>query len=482
MRPPSIRRTLLIRCGWGVGLLLVLLSSAIFLLVRHSLFQELDDSIRQTAAILANQVELENDHITYEWQEGIGTNRSLIEGALFQFWNEKEGRSTRSPGLQEMDLPRFTGDSGVPLMRGIRLADGNRARAVGLRIYPFVTPAEKIAMEERERVVDPKSLPQILVVARNSEPVHRALERLRWVLAGGGLLTAAIGVVLVDQAIRRSLRPIEQLSSQVQERAGHQLEEALDLPVDLPSELTGLAKNFDLLLGRVAAIRTRERDFIRHAAHELRTPIAGLRATTDLALSQSRDARAYAGYLETCHKTAIELGELVKRLSALARIGMPDSPASMERVDLVALLRERLQQFLPAAGKANLMVVDEMNEVSLLAKGDRALLLIIFNNLLDNAVSYSVPGSVIRVSAKRGTTGVELSLSNLTEEFPEDPERLFEPLFRREASRHDADAHLGIGLTLSLEAARAMGGDLRAQKGEEVNRIRLVLSLPAGSP
>lgn len=472
----------MIRCGVGVGLLLVLLSLAIFVLVRHSLFQELDDSIRQTAAILANQVELESDRITYEWQEGIGTNRSLIEGALFQFWNEKEDRSTRSPGLQDRDLPRFTGDNGSPLMRGVRLADGNRARAVGLRIYPFVTPQEQIAMAERERVIDPKTLPQTLVVARNAEPVYRALDHLRWILAGGGLLTAAIGFVLVDQAVRRSLRPIEQLSSQVQDRAGHQLVESLDLPEDLPAELAGLARNFDLLLGRVAAIRTRERDFIRHAAHELRTPIAGLRATTDLALSQPRDASAYAGYLGTCQKTAIELGELVKRLSALARIGKSESPASMERVDLAALFRECLQQFLPAAGKANLRIEDQMKDVPLVAQGDRVLLRIIFNNLLDNALSYSVPGSAIRITATRDASQVELAVSNLTEEFPEDPERLFEPLFRRESSRHDANAHLGIGLTLSLEAARAMGGGLRAEKGEEADRLRLVLSLPAGPP
>ncbi len=49
--------------------------------------RELDDSIRQTAALLANQVELENEVITFEWQEGIGTNRGLDRRRLFQFWN-----------------------------------------------------------------------------------------------------------------------------------------------------------------------------------------------------------------------------------------------------------------------------------------------------------------------------------------------------------------------------------------------------------
>ena len=477
MSAPSIRRTLLVRCGLGIGVLLCLLSAAIYLLVRQSLYQELDDSIAETAAILSNQVELENESITYEWQEGIGTNIALIEGALFQFWDETSSSTTRSPGLQGRDLPKFCGVNGEPLLRGIVLADGNHGRALGVRIHPFVLPEEMEAMKERGRIIDPQSLPHVLVVARNAEPVHRALNRLRWVLAGGSLLTLTLGFVLIDRAIRASLRPIHQLSTQVQDRAGHQLDEALEVPDALPAELTGLANNFDLLLSRVAAIRQRERDFVRHAAHELRTPIAGLRATTDLALSQSRDAAAYAAHLATCQKTAIELGELVKRLSALARIGQPSTSAVVGTVDLTKLLRQCLEPFQTRAAGRDLSIGDELPDTALLAKGDPALLRIIFNNLFDNAVTYAKSGSKIRIEGRLEGSHAMISVANATDDFPEDPERLFEPLFRRESSRHDAESHLGNGLTLSQEATRAMGGILRASKAED--DIKFTLVLPA---
>ena len=140
MSIPSIRRALLIRCGLGIGVLLCLLSAGIYLMVRESLYRELDDSIRETAAILANQVELENEAITYEWQEGIGTNRGLIDGALFQFWNESGASTTRSPALHWRDLPKFCGVDGGPLLRNIPLPDGHPGRAVGLRVSPFVVP------------------------------------------------------------------------------------------------------------------------------------------------------------------------------------------------------------------------------------------------------------------------------------------------------------------------------------------------------
>lgn len=479
MSPPSIRRTLLIRCGLGIGVLLCLLSAGIYLLVRESLYRELDDSIRETAAILANQVELENESITYEWQEGIGTNRELIDGALFQFWDESSASTTRSPALHWRDLPKFSGVDGAPLLRNIPLPDGHQGRAVGLRVFPFVLPGEVAAMKERGRVIDPKSLPHILVVARDGEPVHRALERLRWVLASGGLLTLGLGFVLVDRAIRSSLRPIHELASQVQEHTGHRLDEALGIPEELPSELTGLARNFDLLLSRVAAIREREKDFIRHAAHELRTPIAGLRATTDLALSQPRDAAAYAGHLATCQKTAVELGELVKRLSALARIGQPSSPVSRETVDVAAMARECLDPFRQRAADRGLRIEDGIDAGPLSAIGDPALLRIIFNNLFDNAVAYAKAEGVVRMRGGSDGGKVALSVANPTADFPEDPERLFEPLFRRESSRHDAGSHLGIGLTLSLEAARAMGGDLTVAKSGD--GLEFTLSLPAAA-
>ena len=476
MSTPSIRRSLLIRCGIGIGLLLALLSEGIYLMVRQSLYQELDDSIRDTAAILANQVELENETITYEWEEGIGTNRGLIEDTPFQFWDEAHHTTRRSPSLEHRDLPKFTGVDGEPLVRSIQLHNGHHARAVGLRVYPFVLEAEEEAMKERGHIIDPKTLPQILVVARDGEPIRRTLDHLRLVLIGGGILTLGIGFVLIERAIRSSLRPIHKLASQVKDRAEHRLDEALELPQELPSELTGLATHFNILLERVAVIRQREKDFIRHAAHELRTPIAGLRATTDLALSQPRDAASYAAHLVTCQKTADELGELVKRLSALARIGQSSGALSHEPVDVAQLLRECSEPFVHRAQERGLQVKDELGSDPLIATTDPALARIVFNNLLDNAVSYASGQGEIRLGRRRTKRGIEVSVTNPAEDFTGDIERLFEPLFRRESSRHDAASHLGIGLTLSRDAANAMGGTLSAEKSGE--GLRFTLALP----
>ena len=479
MKSPSIRRSLLIRCGAGVGALLCALSLTIYLMVRQSLYQEIDKDVTQTAALLANQVELENGEVVFEWQEGLGTNTSLILDGLFQFWDDSSGKTTRSPALQSLDLPRFRGENGKPLIQNIHLPDGKRGRAVGLRVIPFVLPEETEKMKIRGRIIDPKSLPHTMVVAENLEPLHHTLDQMRYVLLSGTLLTLALGFTIIDHVIRITLRPIDELSRQVRDRTEHRLDSALELPDTLPAELSGLARDFDSLLARVASIRQRERDFIRHAAHELRTPIAGLHATTELGLSQSRDAPEYAAYLKSCRKSAEELGALVKRLSALARIGSPSaSPPKPERLSPSVLINELLPPFQALAVKRGVVMTAESCDPALRCLADSALCRIILNNLFDNAVCYTRDHGPIRIRCEASGSQVTITVSNPAANLVESPERLFEPLFRGEDSSSDGRGHLGIGLALSLDAANAMGGTLKARKTPD-GWIEFTLGLPA---
>lgn len=478
-RQPSIRRSLLVRCGAGVGLMLCLLSVSVYWLVSRSLFRELDSAINDAATLLAGQVELEHGSIEYEWQTGLAANRTLLEGALFQFWNEKDGSTARSPNLHEWDLPRFGGSSQVRVWRDVLLPGGHRGRAVGLRCYPFVLGEEIERMKASGQVIDPKTLPHELVVARDAEPIHHTLARLRWLLLAGTVVTLGIGFALVHRAVNVSLEPIDTLAGQVRGRTGRELDEALKMPGKLPVELTGLANDFDQLLGRMARTRSRERDFIRHAAHELRTPIAGLRATTDLALSQPREAREYAASLAECQRSAEELSELVKRLSALARIGTTAEPVAKIGIPPRGFLEECARRFHDQAAARGMKLEMRVPEDARSFRSDPALLRIILNNLLDNAVYYGARGSDIRLSFQAEQASAVIVVGNLAEELPADLERLFEPLFRAEFSRHDSGEHLGIGLTLSRDAAQALGGSLTARPGAEAGWIEFVLELPA---
>jgi signal transduction histidine kinase len=180
--------------------------------------------------------------------------------------------------------------------------------------------------------------------------------------------------------------------------------------------------------------------------------------------------------LAACQKTAIELGELVKRLSALARVGK-ETPAACVPLDAAAVLRECLHAFSARLAKAALTVKWEISERPLPAVADPILLRIVFNNLLDNAVSYAVPATEIRIRAAPAAGRVTVAIANRADPPPENPARLFEPLFRQGEASHPESAHLGICLTLSLESSVAMGGDLQGNvTGDEVEFVLQLLA------
>jgi len=476
----SIRRTLLVRCGIGVGLLFTVLSVAIYFMVRQSLYAEMDQSIAETASILANQMEYENGGIIFEWEEGVGTNSEITDQALFQYWNEKTGLTTRSPALGNGDLPKFSGPDGKPDLENISIPERfEHARAMGLVIYPYLLPEELAVMKREGKTFDASDYPHTLVVARDLSPVIRTLAYLATILSLGTLLTFAAGFFVIHHAIRSSLTPLDELTQQVRNRTENQLDTAIVMPGALPSELAPLAESFDSLLSRVAAIRSRERDFIRHASHELRTPIASLSATTELALSKERDSAEYRRHLENCAKTAADLNSLVKRLSALSRIGSGGEPAKIEALSIHAVLSLCIPAFTVRAGEVLVKIAPVFGDSPANAMADTILLKLVFNNLLDNAICYATPGSTVSVEIKTTRQRIETSFTNECEEVRGDLERLFEPLFRRDQSRTES-AHLGIGLTLSREAASAMGGSLTATCVKP-GVVRFTLSLPAAS-
>ncbi|TAG08359.1 MAG: hypothetical protein EAZ42_10950 [Verrucomicrobia bacterium] len=476
-RRPSIRRWLLLRSGLAITLLHIALGFSIFYIVKQRMFEALDQSIGQTAALLGDQVELEHDLITFEWQEGLGTNRALFSGGLFQYWDEQTGMTTRSPALAAQDLPKFVDDSVIINVRNIHLPDGQRGRAVGIRIHPFVIPREVERLEKLGRIIDPKSRSFILVVAGNAEPIYHTLDQLRWVLftfLGGSL---AVFIIITARVTQLALRPIEQLSNQIENRSESQASKALDIPAVLPAELLKLAENFNRLLLKVSTVRERESDFIRMVAHELRTPIAGLRATTELALSKPRDAFEYEEKLTICHRAATDMHVLITRLLALAKLSEDGQKIPLQKIDLANCWNDCMGPFQARFAERKIAFECAKFTAPIEVQGDLMLCRLIFNNLLENALVYSNADGKTKFIHKMDAAAILLRITNSTNLPLHDVDRWFEPLFRADASRHQSEQHLGIGLTLSLNAANAMGWRLSASIVAD-DEVSLELRIP----
>lgn len=257
------------------------------------------------------------------------------------------------------------------------------------------------------------------------------------------LLTAVLAAV-VWAVVGRALGPVEELrraAAQVARRGGPG-----SLPVTRADEIGALAQTLNEMLDRLEASAARQRTFVADAAHELRSPVAALRAAVDVALAHPE---AYPG---TDLPTALEedlrrMQALVDDLLLLARVG--SAPARHRPVDLTELAREAV-----AAAQ-----IPDTVEVTLTgagtASGDRDALVRVLRNLLDNAGRHAA--SQVQVTVADGLVTVDDDGAGID---PADRERVFERFVRLEEARGREAGGSGLGLAIAREIARDHGGDV----------------------
>jgi two-component system sensor histidine kinase QseC len=227
----------------------------------------------------------------------------------------------------------------------------------------------------------------------------------------------------------------------------------------LPAELTPISSRLNDLLTRLEQSFERERRFSADLAHELRTPIAELRALAELALKwpETRDGETDRDVLAA----ACQMEGIVTRLLALLRSERGQLAAVRERVELSPMIENVWKPFLQKAAEKKLhFSFGASNGAEV--QTDPVLLRSILTNLVDNAVEYTPAGGTVRIESKVEHGDFTVTVGNTVEQFtPDDLSRLFDRFWRKDAARSSSD-HSGLGLSLARAFASAMGGDLTA--------------------
>jgi signal transduction histidine kinase len=302
-----------------------------------------------------------------------------------------------------------------------------------------------------------------VVVAQSLE----SLERLQQEVLLGSLVIAALvliaGSFAIRSALNGALRPVARMTASAEDWGAHDLDRRFELgpPRD---ELTALAATLDLLLARIAASRRHEQQFAGEVAHELRTPLAGLRARAELALS-ARGSGADAERGEALEAVIAQAARLDDAIGALLAVARQEIDPSRGTVDLVALARELEGVQVDAA--AHLPV----------AEGDPDIVRRAIAPLVDNARRHARSAVRIELSAAAGRVRLAVRDDGPGLD-PELGERAFDPGVQGQDSSTNGGA--GLGLALARRLARSCGGDIVAGPGPGGC---FVLELPAlGGP
>lgn len=257
--------------------------------------------------------------------------------------------------------------------------------------------------------------------------------------------------VLVYAGISRGLRPLKRLQAQLGDRSDRPV--AALSPIELtqaPQEVLALAAAVNQLLEAVRRSLSQEKRFINDAAHQLRTPLAGLISQTELAL-QEPDGDAIKQRLAKVHAGALRSAHLVHQLLSLART---EAEIQLQPLDMAALAREVAREWTPRALAAGVDLGYEGAD-SLPLRGEKLLLRESLSNLIDNALHYAGRGATVtlRVKSLPGEICVEVEDDGpgLTEA---ERARVFERFWR--ASERLGGC--GLGLAIVAEIARQHGG------------------------
>lgn len=480
----SLQRRLLLVTGLILSLVLGAGGVVTWLSLRAELRRELDVALYRDICLTAPDALIEywlrrGRRVDPDAEETSFLDPTLRRGIWLQVWNEEGKTVLRSRHLDGVDLPRGPADLSEASLaapererlhyRDVTFPDGRQGRMIAGRFQappPLGMPLR--AGGDQQPMMH-------LSLVHSIDPVDGPLAVLRFwlVLSFAGCVLLAWWTIAV--VLHKSMGPLRQLRSQIRRQDATRPEGRFRTDPQM-QELMPVEEQLNQFVERVQKAMQAEQEFAGQAAHELGNPLAGLRATLEVALARARDGERDGKALQACHQVVLDMEHTVQGLLDLARLGTPDRRLQIEEVDLAAELRAALAAL--AVKQAELRL--DLPGGSLVLRSDRRLLQRILHNLIDNALSYRRPATPIEVQIRSEAGRVCLEICNLADDLdPAFAERAFETFWRGQMGSPPG-SHAGIGLSLTRRCVEALGGEVRAAVAGE--RVCMSLSLRRDRP
>jgi signal transduction histidine kinase len=441
----------------NVWLVLIAAGCSTYFITRSLLLADLDETIVNRVALLRG---IERPAAPAPAQPGEHDDYVIY----------KEGKLVTS--LAE---PGDPGPAPVVINRAfIKLPDGSRQRTLTLQAFAHRDGA------------DSALVPVTVVYRASAAHVDALLRQLLYSLGFFAVLAAAATGVTAHFVARAALRPMRhtvEIIGRIDERS---LNRRLD-PAGLPTELAPMAVKLNDLLARLELAFAQRRQLLADASHELRTPVAALVTTLEVALRSRREPEDYVRLLNRCLTDAQLLHHLVVGLLERARAERFAENPEMGPVMLSELLQQCADTVEPLAQAGHIELVRRISG-RMVVLSDEGLIRSAVVNLLSNAVEYTAPpgegreGRVVLSARLREASADKLPEVLRTGPAAEagvpaaaiievqdngrgiDPAHLphiFEPFYRVDTVR-SGNGHLGLGLAVVQANVRALGGRCEA--------------------
>jgi signal transduction histidine kinase len=336
-------------------------------------------------------------------------------------------------------------------------------------IYTKLKDDELYGVELRDA-----SGPYVIFAAANDIYGKRKLNYLKSILIIVLISGLFITWVITYFNVERSLKPIEDFKKQVQKITENNLNQRIEAP-NSKDEIAELARYFNTMLNRLEQSFSFQKNFVHHASHELKTPIASLVAETEKALRTNTNSEEFKRSLKSLLIAQKQLADLLDAMLILAKFDNEHFKNEFSKTRIDELLYKAIEQFKihhqDFKASINYNNLPD-NEEDLEVNCESRLLLIAFNNLIKNAYYYSNDKSLdVTISAENDLLTILFSNSGNTLNDTE-ISTLFNPFIRGENAQQKKG--FGLGLTIVKRIFILHKANIEYQRSEELKNIFIV--------
>ena len=266
--------------------------------------------------------------------------------------------------------------------------------------------------------------------------------------------------------------------------ATRRLVEEREDPVVLPRELSPIQDDLNAIRRQLAAreraaqeAEQRRGDLVAFLAHDLKTPLTSVVGyLTLLHDDPGLDMEQRAKFTGIALDKALRLEELLGEFFDITKMDLDSGAGEKVPIQLSMLLEQLADEFYPLFAEKNLTCVADI-QPHLVVRGDPDKLARVFDNVLRNAVSYSIPGGTVDVVAKAMGSYTEITIQDEGLEIPEgELANIFEKFYRLDAARSSRTGGAGLGLAIAKEIVELHGGTIRCESNGALTSF--IISLP----
>jgi signal transduction histidine kinase len=285
-------------------------------------------------------------------------------------------------------------------------------------------------------------------IDKNGAAQLAALARMLILSCVLGLL---VHYLLTQVLARKTFRPFNDLVDQVNAIKSDRLDMRLDYPQHQQDEITALVAAFNYFLQRLENTMMIQRNFLKHASHELKTPLAVLIGDIEVSLQQPRNKEEYEATLRRLRREGLHLKSITEALLMLSSFELPAQyqMAPIRIDELLWLVLDKKQIEYPEARLGVDFDFQPEKEALLSFQANKDLLFVALSNLTDNALKFS-GSKPVRIRLYMADNMLHLSIADQGPGIPaSEQQRIFE-LFYRDTRRTDVSGY-GIGLYLTRQ-------------------------------